>query len=392
MNILCLEQGGWMKPSDYPTNYPDYEARGFGDFAMSPNTRKRPADYPINASGSPIDPVMFNAVGGSTILWAAHFPRLDPDDFRVRSSDGVADDWPLGFDTLAPFFDLNDRMMGVSGLAGDPLEPPRKIPLPPLPLGTVGNALARGFNSLGWHWWPSPAAITSREYEGRAPCINLSPCITGCAQGAKASTDITYWPAAQRRGVQVRTDCRVREVSLRPDGMAGGVLYYDAEGNLHEQKAEIVVLACNGIGTPRLLLNSTSSRFPDGLCNRSGQVGSCEGMSRETYRASLNRWVEAAHDKSLAKQRDERPSPSRRRRSSLGVEKVITAAFDTWPKQPVRSERPYVFGTPNACRSHTIAAIAVGQAHGELSERYRAGDRSVTFPPGTYPPPLLQAA
>jgi choline dehydrogenase-like flavoprotein len=273
MSILCLEQGGWMKPTDYPTNFEDYELRGVREFAMNPNDRKRPADYPINATGSPINPVMFNAVGGSTILWAAHFPRLEPGDFRVRSSDGVAQDWPIGFDTLAPFFDVNDRMMGVSGLAGNPKSPPRNPPLPPIALGKVGNALARGFDKLGWHWWPSDSAIASQEYEGRAPCINLSPCISGCAQGAKASTDITYWPLAQRRGVQIRTGCRVREVTLRPDGMADGVLYYDAEGQLQEQKAEMVVLACNGIGTPRLMLNSSSSRFPDGLANRSGQVG-----------------------------------------------------------------------------------------------------------------------
>ncbi|MDD9941900.1 MAG: GMC family oxidoreductase [Myxococcales bacterium] len=273
MNILCLDQGGWMKPSDYPSNHLDYEVRGFREFSSDPNVRKLPVDYPINAAESPIAPLMFNAVGGSTILWAAHFPRLEPDDFRVRTSDGVADDWPIDFDTLAPFFDVNDRMMGVSGLSGNPASPPRCPPMPPLPLGKVGNVLARGFEQLGWHWWPSDAAIASQEYEGRAPCINLSPCTTGCAQGAKASTDITYWPLAQRRGVRIRTGCRVREVTLRPDGMADGVLYYDADGNLQQQKAEIVVLACNGVGTPRLLLNSVSSQHPNGLSNRSDQVG-----------------------------------------------------------------------------------------------------------------------
>ncbi|MDD9936919.1 MAG: GMC family oxidoreductase [Myxococcales bacterium] len=273
MNILCLEQGGWVKSSDYPTNFQDYEARGFAKWSSDPNTRKLPVDYPVNAGESPISPLMFNAVGGSTILWAAHFPRLEPDDFRVRSVDGVAQDWPIGFDTLAPFFDLNDHKMGVSGLSGNPLSPPRNPPMPPLPLGKVGNALARGFEQLGWHWWPSDAAINTTEYEGRAPCINLSPCTSGCAQGAKASTDITYWPEAQRRGVQIRTGCRVREVTVRPDGMADGVLYYDEAGELQEQKAEIVVLACNGIGTPRLLLNSASDRHPDGLANSSGQVG-----------------------------------------------------------------------------------------------------------------------
>src|SRR5436853_5502944 len=120
--------------------------------------------------------------------------------------------------------------------------------MPPSQLGKCGNTVAAGFEKGGWHWWPSDSAVTSLEYEGRAPCINLGSCISGCAQGAKASTDITYWPAAQRKGVELRTNCRVREITVRSDGMADGVLYYDEEGVLQEQKTDIVVLACNGIG------------------------------------------------------------------------------------------------------------------------------------------------
>jgi choline dehydrogenase-like flavoprotein len=272
-SVLCLDQGPWMKQSDYPGNGLDWEARSMGEFSLSPNVRKRPADYPVNELDSEIAPLMFNAVGGSTILWAAHFPRLTPGDFRAKSEDGVGEDWPIDYETLGPYFALNDRMMGVSGLAGDPAYPYHEPPLPPLPLGETGNALARGFEKLGWHWWPSDSAIISRDYEGRAACINLGPCLSGCAQGAKASTDITYWPAAQRKGVELRTGCRVREITVRPDGMADGVLYYDDEGVLQEQKAEIVVVACNGIGTPRLLLNSKSEQHPDGLANSSGLVG-----------------------------------------------------------------------------------------------------------------------
>jgi choline dehydrogenase-like flavoprotein len=276
MNIVCLEQGDWMDPAQYPSTSLDWESRGLGAFGLSPNGRGRAEDYPINDSGSPIHVSNWNAVGGSTILYAAHFPRLRPSDFRVRSLDGVADDWPIDYATLEPYYAQNALMMGVAGLAGDPaypLLPEREVPLPPVPLGRLGHTLARGFDKLGWHWWPSDSAIATREYEGRAPCINLGPCITGCAQGAKASTDVTYWPKAVRRGVELRTRCRVREITLRPDGMADGVLYYDAQGALHEQKAEVVVVACNGVGTPRLLLNSKSKLFPDGIANRSGLVG-----------------------------------------------------------------------------------------------------------------------
>ena len=273
MKIVCLEQGGWMDPEEYPSTGLDWETHSFGDFGLSPNGRGRPADYPINDSESPIKISNFNAVGGSTILYAAHFPRMHPSDFRAKTLDGVADDWPLDYATLEPYYAQNDLMMGTAGLAGDPMYPPKEVPLPPIPLGKLGHTLARGFNRLGWHWWPSDSAIATEEHNGRAPCINLGPCIMGCAQGAKASTDVTYWPAAVRQGIEVRTGCRVQEITVRDDGMAGGVLYYDTEGNLQEQKAEVVVVACNGVGTPRLLLNSKSKLFPDGLANSSGLVG-----------------------------------------------------------------------------------------------------------------------
>jgi len=273
MNVLCLEQGDWVKSDDYPGLRLDWETAQFGSWAFSPNVRQRPEDYPVNESGSPIQVAMFNAVGGSTILYAAHFPRFHPSDFRVRTLDGVADDWPLDYERLAPWYDVNARMMGVSGLAGDPMYPPKELPLPPVALGKLGHTLAHGFDSLGWHWWPSDSAIITREWEGRAPCINAGTCLTGCAQGAKSSTDVTYWPVAVRRGVQLRTRCRVREITVGPDGLADGVIYYDAEGRECVQKAHVVVLACNGIGTPRLLLNSRSSQFPHGLANRSGLVG-----------------------------------------------------------------------------------------------------------------------
>ena len=273
MRILCLEQGDWVKPTDYPSNGRDWEERQFGDFSMNPNRRGNRADYPINEDGSPIKVANFNAVGGGTILYAAHFPRMHPSDFRVRTLDGVADDWPVDYATLEPYFALNDRMMGVASLAGDPAYPPKEAVLPPLPLGRTGMVLGRAMNKLGWHWWAADSAIATQDYAGRAKCINLGHCIAGCAQGAKASTDITYWPEALRQRVELRTQARVREITTDAQAMATGAIYYDADGVEHFQRAEVVIMACNGIGTPRLLLNSTSARFPDGLANSSGLVG-----------------------------------------------------------------------------------------------------------------------
>ena len=102
--------------------------------------------------------------------------------------------------------------------------PPGRSESPP------SGTLARGLNNLGWHWWPSDSAIASVDYEGRAKCINLGHCTSGCAQGAKASTDMTYWPAAIRAGVDLHTRCRVREITTNEQGTAFGVVYYDPDG------------------------------------------------------------------------------------------------------------------------------------------------------------------
>jgi choline dehydrogenase-like flavoprotein len=274
--VVCLEQGDWIDPASFASASPTYESHLLrGAFNWDPNVRGRPEDYPVATGGAnPPNIMMFNAVGGTTIHWQAHFPRLHPSDFRVRTLDGVADDWPITYEDLVPYYDLNDRMMGVSGLAGDPANPPRPPrETPPLPLGKLGNTLARGFDSLGWHWWVSDQAIVSQPYDGRPPCQLHGKCMFGCPIGVKASTDRTYWPKAIAKGAVLTTRARVREITVDARGRVQGALYYDRDGALHEQRARVVVVCCNGIGTPRLLLNSKSRRFPDGLANSEGVVG-----------------------------------------------------------------------------------------------------------------------
>ncbi|MFN8539239.1 MAG: GMC family oxidoreductase [Thermomicrobiales bacterium] len=274
LKVVCLEQGGWVDLDALPAHRDDWEASRHTDFNADPNVRGLRADYPVNNVDSTYAPLMYNAVGGSTIHWSAHFPRFQPSDFRVRTLDGVADDWPLTYDDLEPYYDLNDRMVGVAGLAGDPAHPPRSPrQTPPLSPGKLGETMVGGFEKLGWHWWPSDAAINSTEYNGRPGCNNCGPCDLGCATGARSSADVTYWPLALQLGVDLRTHCRVREIAVDAAGRARGAIYYDAAGQLREQRAAVVILACNGVGTPRLLLNSKSRLFPEGLANRSGLVG-----------------------------------------------------------------------------------------------------------------------
>ena len=98
-------------------------------------------------------------------------------------------------------------------------------------------------------------SILSQDHDGRHKCVNAGTCDLGCAAGAKGGTNFTYWPMLENAGVELRSECRVREILVdQLTGFATGVLYHGADGQLHEQKAELVVVACNGVGTPRLLL------------------------------------------------------------------------------------------------------------------------------------------
>lgn len=291
LRILCLERGGWIRPADYPTDRPGWQGEALGAWSPAPNLRRaaggngRSADYPVDDAATPIKPLMFNAVGGSTIAWTAHFPRMKPADFRVRSLDGVAVDWPLSHDDIAPCFDINDRMMGVSGLGGDPAYPPRPDPeFPPLALGAMGARAARGFAALGWHHWPVSAAILTAPRGPRGACNHCGPCIQGCSRGAKASADIAYWPEAIAQGVRLVTGAVVTGIE-RSGGRATGVVYRDKEGREHRQPAAAVVVAGNGIGTPRLLLASGLGRDrPNGPLGGNlmfHPVGYARGIFRE---------------------------------------------------------------------------------------------------------------
>ncbi len=272
--VVCLEQGPTVAVDEFYGDKPEWELMSQRRWHPNPNVRGLPADYPIEVSNSDVNPLMYNAVGGSTVIYAAHWHRFVPSDFRVRTLDGVADDWPLTYEDLAPYYDVMDVEMGVSGLAGDPACPPAAAPaLPPMPIGRIGLKAAAGMNKLGWHWWPAPQVVPSRPYRGRSQCTRRGTCMQGCPEGAKASTDLTHWPDAIRHGAKLITGARVREITVDERGHATGAIYIDRAGVEHNQRAEVVVVCCNGVGTPRLLLASASNRFPDGLANGSGLVG-----------------------------------------------------------------------------------------------------------------------
>jgi len=128
LRVVCLEQGDWIDwPREAPTLRADWELARETWRHPNPNVRALPEDYPIDDSETDIGPMMYAGVGGSTIHWGCHFPRFHPSDFKVRTLDGVADDWPLDYYELEPYYDLNDGIVGVSGISGDPASPETPI-------------------------------------------------------------------------------------------------------------------------------------------------------------------------------------------------------------------------------------------------------------------------
>ncbi|MGH3019995.1 MAG: GMC family oxidoreductase N-terminal domain-containing protein, partial [Gaiellaceae bacterium] len=270
-DVVCLEQGGWENAGDFPGDKLEWELVADAQWSPNPNTRQHASDYPLEVSGSPITPVMYNAVGGSTIHFCAQWVRLRPQDYKLRTLHGIADDWPISYEEMKPYYERIDQEMQISGMAGDPNYPPGPPPLlPPLPIGAIGRRAAEGMNELNWHWWPAAHAIRSEQVGSLAACERTGACMWGCPKGAKSSTDTTMWPKALEHGAKLVTGARVREITTNGNGLATGAIYVDRDGNEQRQEADVVIVAGNGVGTARLLLLSGG---PDGLANSSGLVG-----------------------------------------------------------------------------------------------------------------------
>lgn len=214
---------------------------------------------------------MFAGVGGTSLLYGGHWCRMMSVDFEMHTRFGVADDWPLGYEDLAPYYEYVETLAGVSGLTGNPLYPDGSpVRLPPLPVGQLGRAAIRGMEALGWHWWPGSNAIASRAYRGLNPCALRGTCGWGCPEGAKFTPDRFLLRRADAKGARIVTGARVVEIETDAQARASGVVYLDNEGKSKRLQAHAVALCANGIGTPRLLLASGGT---NGLANRSDLVG-----------------------------------------------------------------------------------------------------------------------
>ncbi len=272
MSVVVIEAGPRFIPE---VDYSDTTTYGWERAQRKKSfTTTSMADY-VNAGKYPTQFNRAFGVGGTTLRYLGYAIRLLPDDFRVYTVDGVADDWPISYEDLAPYYRKVEMTLGVSGLSGNPWSPPiEPYPNPHFEYSYANKILKRGCDKMGIKLWPVPRAQLSRGTNERPACVGAGVCTLGCVRRAKSSVDVTYIPLAEKTG---RAEIRANSVAIRIEcddqGRAKRVIYSDHDGNHYAQDARIIVLAAGTIHSPRLLLASSSSKFPDGLSNGSGLVG-----------------------------------------------------------------------------------------------------------------------
>lgn len=209
-------------------------------------------------------------VGGSTVHWAGASLRIQEHEFKARSHYGdVAGatllDWPLDLAEMEPWYDKAEDKLGVTRTNG----------IPGLPGNNNFKVMWNGATRLGYkEVHTGRMAINSRPRDGRNSCLQLGFCFQGCKSGAKWSTLYVEIPKAEATGnLDLRPEAHALTITHNDKGLVDGVVYADKDGNQHRQSARAVCVAGNAYESPRLLLNSASSKFPDGLANSSGQVG-----------------------------------------------------------------------------------------------------------------------
>jgi len=213
------------------------------------------------------------SVGGSTVHFAMVSLRFRPEWFRARTLLGYGADWPLDWREMWSYYGEVEQALKISGPISYPWGPRRpRYPYRPHELNAAALVLAKGAEALGIKWTPTPLATISAPRGLAHPCVYRGMCVIGCATNAKQSVLVTWLPRALAAGAEIRDLSMVGRVEHDKAGLANGVHYF-RQGRWCFQRARNVVVAGYAIETPRLLLNSTSSRFPHGLANSSGLVG-----------------------------------------------------------------------------------------------------------------------
>jgi choline dehydrogenase-like flavoprotein len=260
--VVVLERGPFWDPDrdwvsdeagSHPIYWTDKRIVGGGD----------PVELGKNNSGI--------GVGGSMVHHAGYTPRFHPSDFRTRSTDGVGADWPYRYEELKRHYELLERELPVAGQDW-PWGDPHSYPHSPHPIAGAAERAWQGARAAGIEMRVGPVGIANGTFGNRPHCIYRGFCLQGCKVNAKASPLVTHVPDALAHGVEVRAGCMAARVELDDAGRCTGVLYLH-EGRERFQRAAAVAVAGYSIETPRLLLASTSARFPSGLGNDADQVG-----------------------------------------------------------------------------------------------------------------------
>ncbi|MGE5571053.1 MAG: GMC family oxidoreductase [Rhodospirillales bacterium] len=234
-------------------------------------------------------------VGGGTFSYGAMAWRFMEQDFRLKSIYGAVEgstleDWPITYNDLEPYYEKAEWEMGVSGDdSGNPFKAPRRkpLPMPPLPPNREFEILEPAAKRLGLHPFHIPMLRNTVPYNGRGACMRCRWCVGfACEVNARTGTHNSVIPVALATGnCELRTECIVREIVVDDRGRARGVVYFDANDRRQEQTADLVIVSCGAIESARLLLNSKSKLFPNGLGNRYDWVG--RNLQGHTYSGAV---------------------------------------------------------------------------------------------------------
>jgi choline dehydrogenase-like flavoprotein len=284
-SVVLLEAGPeWYSTRDAAMLTPSYASprRGaaskwkpFGEFDGCIGGWELEGEPYTSAPGSRFDWWRARMLGGRTNHWGRISLRFGPDDFRGKSLDGLGDDWPIGYDDVRPYYDRVDQLIGLFGSAEGLRNHPDGIFLPPPRPRCYELLVKQASDRLGVTCIPSRLSIITRPHNGRAACHYCGQCGRGCRVNANfSSPEVLIKPALQTGRLTLVTNAMAREVTVGANGLANGVAYVDKrDGSDRQVRARVVVLAASALETARLLLNSRSSRFPQGLANSSGTVG-----------------------------------------------------------------------------------------------------------------------
>ena len=271
-----VKDGAMLKwPYDSPRRGASTRERPFGEFDGCIGGWQIDGEPYTMAPGTKFDWWRARMLGGRTNHWGRISLRFGPYDFNRKSRDGLGDDWPITYDDVKPWYDETDKLIGIFGSAENLPNEPNGIFHPP-PTPRCYELLAtKAARKLGLTVIPSRLSIITKPHNGRAPCHYCGQCNRGCMTASNFSSTNVLIPPAQKTGrLTLITDAMAREVTVGKDGLANGVSYIDKKTGTDKRiSARIVVVAASACETARLLLNSKSSQFPNGLANSSGTVG-----------------------------------------------------------------------------------------------------------------------